>query len=342
MIGSLSERLTPAPDLHYPGDHLGLVWRPLRARDAGAIARLIRSCEKYDDALSSTSERQIADLLEYGANGQIADVIVGLDSDDCIRSLAWVEVMQADSQVARADVNAFIEPQWRGRGIGRAVLKWQEARARQMIVDAYGPDATIPVRLANLVDSHVNDRRRLYMAAGFSPHRTFQIMHRDFHGEEPAVSQPSGGYTVVPWIPELDNEIKSLHIRAFSDHWGTCADTVEWWNNARPHMQKRWSFVALSSTGQVAGYILVCRLPARWIHTGVSEAYAELLGVDSGARGHGLAKALITKAMNAAFHSRVERFGLDVDKDNPHGAQSFYQRLGFVSAGEQVFYALDL
>lgn len=342
MTRSLCERLAPSSSVTYPGEHLGLTWRTLRAKDGAEITSLIRACERADDALSSCSEGQIADLLEFGSDGRIADAIVGLDGADSLRALAWVEVATPDCEIARADVNAFIEPSWRGRGIGRAVLKWQEARARQLLVEMFGEESELPARLANLVDSHVDDRRRLYMAAGFAPHRTFQIMHRDFHCEEPEVVEPSGGYTIVPWIPELDNEIRALHIRAFNDHWGTCADTLEWWANARPHMQKRWSFVALAPSGEVAGYILVCRHPARWIHTGVSEAYAELLGVDPGARGHGLARALITKAMHAAYQSQVERFGLDVDKDNPHGAHSFYERLGFYPAGEQVFYALDL
>ncbi|MDO5729903.1 MAG: GNAT family N-acetyltransferase [Actinomycetaceae bacterium] len=342
MTRSLSERLAPSSSIVYPSDHLGLTWRTLRASDGAEITALIRACEHADNALSSCSEGQIADLLEFGADGRIADVIVGIDGAHSIRALAWVEASNPDGEVARADVNAFVDPAWRGRGIGRAVLKWQEARARQLLVEMFGEESQLPARLANLVDSHVSDRRRLYMAAGFAPHRTFQIMHRDFQSAEPDVVEPSGGFTIVPWIPELDNEIRSLHIRAFSDHWGTCADSLEWWTNARPHMQKRWSFVALAPSGAVAGYILVCRHPARWIHTGVSEAYAELLGVEPSARGHGLARALITKAMHAAYTSKVERFGLDVDKDNPHGARSFYRRLGFAPAGEQVFYALDL
>lgn len=336
------ERLRPEEHVEYPPDHLGLKWSQIVPADGQAIADLIHLCERYDRALSSMSEDQIADLLEFGANGVVSDVIVGKDFEGNIRALAWVEVMRPDFEIARANVNAFIDPDWRGRGIGRGVLKWQDARARQLLIEVFGEDCKLPVRLANLVDSHVSDRRRLYMAAGFSPHRTFQVMHRHFQGEEPEVDEPRGGYQIVPWLTELDSEILALHEKAFADHWGTSADSLEWWSENRPFMEKRWSFVALSPQGKVAGYILVCRHPARWIQTGVSEAYAELLGVDPDARGVGLARALITKSMNAAYKSQVVQFGLDVDKDNPHGAKSFYQRLGFKCAGEQVFYALDM
>lgn len=342
MVSTLVERLKPSESVEYPPEHLGLHWMQIKAADGRAIADLIHKCELYDNSLSSVSEDEVADLLEFGANGVVSDVIVGKDFDDNIRALAWVEIMRPDFEVARANVNVFIDPDWRGRGIGRGVLKWQDARARQLLVQVFGEDCVLPVRFANLVDSHISDRRRLYMAAGFSPLRTFQVMHRHFRGEEPEVAEPRGGYQIVPWLTELDGEILKLHEKAFADHWGTSADALEWWHANRPSMEKRWSFVAISPEGTVAGYILVCRHPARWIQTGVSEAYAELLGVDPDTRGAGLARALITKSMNAAYKSQVEQFCLDVDKDNPHGAQSFYQRLGFKCAGEQVFYALDM
>lgn len=342
MTKTIQQRLQPVSDLDFPSKDLGLEWKHVTPSDGLEIAKLIYRCERFDESLTSMGEDEIANLLEAGANGVVSDVIVGCDEDGKLRALAVVEIMPPDYEYARANLLALIDPDFRGRGIGRAVLEWQQARARQLLVEVFGEDSTLPVRLAASVDAHIEERRRLFEAAGFSARRTFDVMYRHFHSTAPEVAEPRGGYAIVPWIPELDTEIHNLHLRAFSDHWGQTADVEEWWNKSRPNMEKRWSFVAISPSGEVAGYIMVCRHPARWIQTGVSEAYAELLGVGRETRGAGIARALITKAMNAAYNSEVERFGLDVDMDNPHGAASFYQRLQFESSGSHIFYALDL
>ena len=302
MAETMKQRLEIA-NLDFPSRDLGLEWKQVTPADGLEIARLIYRCERFDQTLSSVGEDDIADLLEFGAKGGVSDVIVGRGPDEKIRALAVVEVMSPDWEYARANLSAFIDPYFRGRGIGRSLLRWQEDRARQLLIEEFGEDSTLPVRIAGSVEAHMDERRRLYKAAGFSPRRTFEVMYRTFDSTEPEVAMPGEGYAIVPWIPELDTEIHSLHLRAFSDHWGQTADVEEWWNKSRPSMEKRWSFVAISPQGEVAGYIMVCRHPARWIQTGVQRRTQSSWSRSA----HAVLDlpALITKAMNAAYASRV-------------------------------------
>ncbi|MFC2557514.1 MAG: GNAT family N-acetyltransferase, partial [Pauljensenia sp.] len=47
----LAQRLTPPGSVPYPGNHLGLRWRPMIGRDAPAVYALISLIERDDDAI---------------------------------------------------------------------------------------------------------------------------------------------------------------------------------------------------------------------------------------------------------------------------------------------------
>ncbi|MDT3767743.1 GNAT family N-acetyltransferase [Gleimia hominis] len=342
MNRNLNDLLQPVEHAPLPSAQLGLRWSPIEPADGRQLLRLVEVCNDHDQSLESFSQNDIADLLEEAREHIIQDVVVGRDSEGIIRAMGSVEVVVSRQTAAQATVNAFIHPQWRGRGVGRALLRWQDARARQIITGHYGPQAHVDVRVSNMVDAHLNDRRRLYMAAGFSPIRTFQTMYKDLTSGEPEVFGVPEGFQVVNWEGNTNDKVRALHTRVFKDHWGSEVDAEAWWDDARRTMEKRWSYVAFSPEGELAGYLLVSRHPAQWIRTGIREAYAELLGVAPEFQGHGIARALLTQSIHAAWQSKMARYGLDVDKENAHGAMAFYERHGFVPAGARVFYSLDV
>lgn len=342
MSETLAQRLKPAEYVSYPKAHLGLTWELLKTTDLAELLQLIRYCENHDQALHPVNDQRIAQFAEYNLGILPAEAIIGRDNAGNLVAFAGVEIQTPDIDLARAEVVAFIHPKYRGRGIGRAVLKWQENKARQLFLKILPPDSQTDVRLANLVDAHLADRRRLYIAAGFSPRRTFEVMYHQFKHTPIQAIQPKGNYQIKPWTEKADSAIQTAHDLSFNDHWGTLEEARSWFQLARPSLDPRWSFIALDKQNQIVGYIMVCRHPARWIQAQRSEAYIELLGVAPNARAYGIGKSLITHAMAAVQQAGISYIGLDVDKDNPHGAKDFYARLGFTTEGLQVYYALDL
>ena len=200
----LAQRLTPPGSVPYPGNHLGLRWRPMIGRDAPAVYALISLIEDDDNAIRRTSVDDIADMME-GENGRDwVDTIVGLDAKRNICAVASVRVLRGIHEAATAVVSAFIHPHWRGRGVGRALLYWQDGRARQMLVEEFGADSEVPASISNLVDAHMTDRRRLYIAAGFFAKRTSRISHPAVErgSAGPGSRHPHGGFpAVVPFAP---------------------------------------------------------------------------------------------------------------------------------------------
>ena len=86
----LAQRLAPPGSVPYPGNHLGLRWRPMIGRDAPAVYALICLIEDEDQTIRRTSVGDIADMME-GKNGRDwVDTIVGLDAKANICAVASV------------------------------------------------------------------------------------------------------------------------------------------------------------------------------------------------------------------------------------------------------------
>lgn len=336
---ALAERLTPPASVPYPGAHLGLRWRSLIASDAPAVYDLIRFVESQDHTHHRITASQVADMVEGELGEDWVDTIVGIDAAHDICAVATVRVYRSITDQANAVINAFIHPHWRGRGIGRALLYWQNGRARQMIVETFGADSQIPTSIHNFVDAHMIDRRRLYIAAGFYAKRTFQVMYRELEGAEKP-PKLKHDYTLVPWDTVPVKVIRDLHMSTFLDHYRAPMRAV-WWDEGLENLDSRWSFVALSPTGQPVGYSLAGRPVERWVSTGHKDAYVYLLGVDAEHRRHGLSRALLGASIAAASASGMSRIGLDVDTQSASHAHSIYEHAGFVDGPAEIFYTID-
>ncbi|WP_075892727.1 GNAT family N-acetyltransferase [Actinomyces provencensis] len=335
----LAERLAPPASVPYPGAHLGLRWRPLIASDGPAVADLIRRVEAADDAIHRTSASEVADMMEGHSGVDLLDTAIGLDAEGRVEAVATVRVETAVTEMAVAVVNAFIAPHWRGRGLGRALLYWQDGRARQLLVTQFGADSEVPAAITNIVDSHMTDRRRLYIAGGFHAQRNFAVMYREIEGSETA-PPARAGYTVVPWHEVPVERVRALHMEVFQDHFWPEMRGV-WWEEAVTELDRRWSFVALDPRGEPAGYAAVGRPADRWLAEGRTEAYVELIGVGREHRGGGLTSALIGSAVQAAARSGVSRIGLDVDTTGATHAHAIYEHLGFIDDRSQVYYSIE-
>ena len=335
----LAERLTPPASVPHPGVHLGLRWRSIIASDAPSVYELIRTVEAADDTHHRVSASEVADMIEGRCGTDWVDALVGIDAEHRICAVATVRVLRRITDCANAVVNAYVHPHWRGRGLGRALLYWQDGRARQMLVETFGADSEIPSSIHNFVDAHMTDRRRLYIAAGFYAKRTFQIMYRELEGSEKAL-KTKHGYSVVPWDEVATADVRHVHMDAFLEHYRPSLRGI-WWDEATEELDPRWSFVALDPQGRPAGYCLTGRPAERWIANGRTEAYIYLLGVDAEHRGHSLSTALLGATVSAAAASGVSRIGLDVDTENPSNAHAIYERFGFVDGPAEVFYTID-
>lgn len=96
-----------------------------------------------------------------------------------------------------AAVRAYVEPVWRGRGIGRALLAWQDSTAFSLAAGATPAASTV---IGVPIHASMVDRRRLYTAAGFSAATRIEITVRHLgdspqHPAPPTPGSPAPGWT---------------------------------------------------------------------------------------------------------------------------------------------------
>lgn len=284
--------------------------------DTGAIHDLVAACE-----------RDLLGTVETGADGIAADLTrpgVELPDDTLL-------VHDADERlVARAWTNggrrceANVHPGYRGRGLGRALLGWLEARA----VSAGSR------QLGQTVPDADEDAVALLRSIGYEPLVTawlFEIATPT----EPDVPEPPAGITIRPFRPEDAAAAHQVVEDAF-DEWQQRRHSFDEW--ARVTIE-RSAFVPAASPVAYAGDELVGVLIALDVPNG-DEGYVDRIAVRRDQRGKGLARTLLRYTFRE-FYRRGMR-GCTVWTHSDTGALGLYERVGMTVRRSSTFYSKKL
>jgi mycothiol synthase len=328
-----------------PSPDLGLTWRAISLDDIDVWRRLTDAIEAHDEPNEAPPDRDdLIDELTSGSHQDpTRDSIIGIDADGTARAFGHLTALPGTT-LRRAFLWGGVHPDWRGRGIGREVLRWQTERAHEAIAEQAVTDPTMvgtPWRIAAHCAEHLAGYTALYSSAGYTLVRWFYTMIRPLGADAtpiPDVAAPAA-LRIAPWTEDRDEDVRLAHNEAFAEHWGSQPrDTESWKNWTIEHrtFRRDWSRVALDPSrpdalGQpsVAGYVISHANEHEWEALGYSEGHIALIGVRPAWRGRKLAPALLAEVMRLYAAAGIDTAGLDVDAGNATGALSLYEGMGF-------------
>jgi mycothiol synthase len=281
--------------------------RPPTRADAEAVAELVIA---FDVGEYGVPDFELDDLLsEWGSPG------LDLERD------AWL-VEAADGRPAAYailyfddDVDVYVLPEFRGRGIGAGLLGRAERRAleRARGIGVLVGQALSSVNLAG---------RDLLTRAGYRPVRTYWRFVLPLDEPPPEPRWPEG-VRVRTFDPERDGKaVHSLIETAFADNERYRGQPYSEWvasNIDREAFDPELWFLAVAD-GDVVGSIVCPNYE--------SEGWVRQLAVARAWRGRGVGMALLLKAFGEFFRRRRPHVGLVVDSWNRTGARALYERAG--------------
>ena len=318
-----------------------LAWRPVAAADVPALTRLVAAIEAVDRTGESYDESDVADDLADPSVDPPRDTLAAVGPDGEVWAYGALRGAAGVRDVDRIWLEGGVHPALRGRGLGRRILQWQDARAAERHRERH-PE--VPAEVLVSVYESAPSRAALVRAAGYAPVRYFNNMRRDLSTPLPRVPAVPDGLRMITFDPAYHEAVRRAHWEAFAGHWGaTPPDPERWQHWYTGHRSFRPELSRLVLDGdEVAAYLLTYFFAAEAEATGIREAWVGQLGAREAWRRRGLASLLLAAALHAYRSAGYGQAGLDVDSENPTGALGLYERLGFVPDRRWVAWSRQL
>ncbi len=311
-------------ELPLPAPMPGTTWRALTPDDAQALAQLA--------AVSGDQLYHSAGDLAGAAETLAADTLSAWDAAGGLVAYAWVTFDDGFVHERRAFLDGMVRPDRRGRGLGRFLITWMEARART--VWASVPDERAGVLRLDFKGQRDAGAIALFEQMGYRFAMAEEEMRRDLRRPLPDLPQRTG-VRLESWTDANGSLFYQVYVDAFASRPGFPNWSEATWRAAftgdasfRPDLS-----MLLWTGDQPAGYVL-CAVAG-------DEGWIPQIGIRPAYRKQGLASLLLGTAMRRFRDSGLSVAVLEVNTNNPEAA-SVYRRLGFVTSSRYTSYRKTL
>lgn len=233
---------------------------------------------------------------------------------------------------------AFINPEWRGKGIEKTMLLWCENRLRE-IAESHPEDSKRFFQMGT--DTAKTSAVQLFESLGYKPVRYGFEMSRTLENI-PEVELPEGIETRAVEDKDI-RKIWDASVEAFRDHWGFSPPTEKDFDGYRKSKYFQPELWQVAWHGdKIVGSVL------NFINHDSNEKYNKKRGWTEEITTHrdyrrkGIAKALIVRSMHMHKAQGMTEVALGVDTNNPNGALQLYESLGYQQVKTWVTYRKPL
>ncbi|HKJ39901.1 MAG TPA: GNAT family N-acetyltransferase [Anaerolineales bacterium] len=301
--------------------------RAAQLADVNAVAQLILDvCIRDGDPTVADTPEDIE--REWKTPGFVleTDAFVVETSDGRI---VGYEVFYENLAHANMDGDGYVHPDFMGRGIGTALLRALEARAREEM-NLTDPDLRVFIRNAMAIGDTVGCE--MHENEGYKTIR-FNWRMEITLDKEPSPPKLPEGIELRPFDMSQDHAVYEAHEDAFSDHWGHIRRPYEEWIQHNEDRDRSLWLIAWDGD-QIAGYSLNrVRNDIGWVGS---------LGVRRPWRNRGLGEALLLQSFSELYQIGKPVIGLGVDAESPTGATRLYKKVGMHTASEYAVYEKEL
>jgi mycothiol synthase len=304
----------------------GVTYRLLRNdADYQHIADIVRAAHTGDgiDWIKDAATLQVEHEHRTGHDPRRDVVFAEVDGEPVGYGEA---IPEKQGDVAVYYTGGRVIPQFRHRGIGRSLLRRNEARLRE--IAAENADAGERAFGSWILDAEAG-AAQLLVSEGYVPIRYGFGMRRPTLDQLPDAALPAG-LEIRPVSIDHHRAIFDADNEAFRDSWGhgeaTDEDFIAMF--AAPDLDTSLWRVAWDGN-DVAGVVITeipksenqaLRIARGWLHR---------VSVRRQWRRRGLATALIVSALAGLRDAGMNEAMLGVDSENPTGALQLYESLGF-------------
>jgi mycothiol synthase len=284
----------------------GIAVRVATRGDLDEVVALLRSAELADSGQATITREDVESDWNKPGFELAADARV-LHEDG---------VLVAYAEACGGRIWGTVAPSACGRGLGTAVLQWQEQRACEQ-ARAQGLSQT---HIGQTIADGAQRSIALLQAHGFTPFYTAWGLRLRPEVELSAIAPPAD-VRIRALRSGEERSVYEVIERAFSVWPGRSAQSFEGWRAFtidRADFDPGLTFVALTAEGAIAGAVYGIHYP--------DGGWAQQLAVELQHRRRGIGRALLA-ALFSEFRKRGEtRLGLGTDSRT--GALDLYIRLG--------------
>jgi mycothiol synthase len=305
----------------------GLIFRRFEMdRDVAPLADLIVEADLADQDNYLPSVDDLRNELEHqpGPFDPARDMLVAEIDGKLVGGTIRSSRIRAG--VVQHEIDGWVRPEHRRRGIGRALLQWTEARSREAAGEWAGSE---PHAITRWVSDTQVGAVALLKAEGYKQVRYGFMMVRDLSEPIPDAPLPEG-LEVRPVVEADHRRIWDADTEAFRDHWDagerTDEDFVGWFS--MPGIDTSMWRVAWDGD-EVAGSVMSMVFDEENARLGVRRGWLEHISVRRPWRRRGLAAALIADSLRELRGRGLDEAALGVDAENLSGALRLYESLGF-------------
>ncbi|MGH2455866.1 MAG: GNAT family N-acetyltransferase [Candidatus Limnocylindria bacterium] len=305
----------------------GLTLRPSRVDDAAVLSDLFNADNAADGLHWRSTAAELANWLSHASEhfDPGRDLLV-LEHQGRVIASSDVEWIDTTDGLREYRTGCSVHPDWRRRGIGRWLLRHNEARAadharrhptdRPRVLGCWSGDSAV-------------GRRELFIQEGYAPARYFFDMVRPSLDGAAPLPLPEG-LELRPVTADQLRRLWDADVEAFADHWGGFDGSEprfrEWQSDPKfdPSL-----FVVAWDGDEIAGGVLNEINDAENLAFDRKRGWLASVFVRRPWRRRGLARAVVMQSLVVFRERGLTSAGLGVDADNPHAALRLYEQTGF-------------